>query len=110
MIKRGDVYWVDLNKAFPEGLHYQRNIRPCVIISNEKNNKFCDTLTVVPLTTKRDNLPIHKRIFINNTENFVLPEQIMTVDRKYVLNKLYHLNFNALRQVEKAVKLQLGME
>ena len=64
----------------------------------------------MPLTTKRDHLPIHKRIFINNIENFVLPEQIMTVDRKYVLSKLYHLNFNALRQVEKAVKLQLGME
>ena len=54
MIKRGDVYWVDLNKAFPEGSHYQRNIRPCVIMSNEKNNKFCGMLTVVPLTTKRD--------------------------------------------------------
>ena len=40
MIKRGDVYWVDLNKAFPEGLHYQRNIRPCVIISNEKITSF----------------------------------------------------------------------
>ena len=110
MIKRGDVYWVDLNKAFPEGLHYQRNIRPCVIMSNEKNNKFCGMLTVVPLTTKRDYLPIHKRIFINNTENFVLPEQIMTVDRKYVLSKFYHLNFYDMGLVEKAVKLQLGME
>lgn len=110
MIRRGDVYWVDLNKAFPKGEHYQRNIRPCVIISNDKNNTFCNMLTIVPLTTKRDYLPIHRRIFIKNTENFVLPEQIMTVDREYVLNKLYHLNFNALCQVEKAVKLQLGME
>ena len=34
----------------------------------------------------------------------------MTVDSKYVLNKLNHLNFNAFRKVEEAVRIQLGME
>ena len=40
MIRRGDIYIVDLSKIFPEGKHYQRGRRPCVIVSNNMANKY----------------------------------------------------------------------
>lgn len=54
LISRGDVYWVNLSKVFSEqDIHAQKGIRPCVIISNNRNNRYNSRVNIVPLTTHK---------------------------------------------------------
>lgn len=113
VILRGDVWWVDLDNAFPmmppNKDHYQRGIRPCVILSNNANNRHCSNIQVVPLTTQEDDLPQHTYIYVNNVKNFVLPENIMTVHKTFLRGKYGHINRDMFHRVEQAVNIQLGM-
>ena len=113
VILRGDVWWVDLDNAFPvmppNKDHYQRGIRPCVILSNNTNNRHCSTIQVVPLTTQEDDLPQHTYIYVNNIKNYVLPENIMTVHKTFLRGKYGFINKNMFKRVEQAVNIQLGM-
>ena len=113
VILRGDVWWVDLDNAFPvmppNKDHYQRGIRPCVILSNNTNNRHCSTIQVVPLTTQEDDLPQHTYIYVNNIKNYVLPEDIMTVHKTFLRGKYGFINKDMFKRVEQAVYIQLGM-
>lgn len=113
VILRGDVWWVDLDNAFPmmppNKDHYQRGIRPCVILSNNANNRHCSSIQVVPLTTQEDDLPQHTYIYVNHVKNFVLPENIMTVNKTFLRGKYGHINRDMFHRVEQAVNIQLGM-
>lgn len=113
VILRGDVWWVDLDNAFPvmppNKDHYQRGIRPCVILSNNTNNRHCSTVQVVPLTTQEDDLPQHTYIYVNNIKNYVLPEDIMTVHKTFLRGKYGFINKDMFKRVEQAVNIQLGM-
>lgn len=113
VILRGDVWWVDLDNAFPMMTpnkdHYQRGIRPCVILSNNANNRHCSNIQVVPLTTQEDDLPQHTYIYVNHVKNFVLPENIMTVHKTFLRGKYGHINRDMFHRVEQAVNIQLGM-
>ena len=61
-LKRGEVYIANL--PVKENSHIQGGKRPIVILSNDKNNKFCDFVHYVPLTSqmKRLDLPVHIEI------------------------------------------------
>lgn len=113
VILRGDVWWVDLDNAFPvmppNKDHYQRGIRPCVILSNNTNNRHCSTIQVVPLTTQENDLPQHTCIYVNNIKNYVLPEDIMTVHKTFLRGKYGFIDKDMFKRVEQAVNIQLGM-
>ena len=61
-LKRGEVYIADL--PVKENSRIQGGKRPVVILSNDKNNQFCDFVHYVPLTSqmKRLDLPVHIEI------------------------------------------------
>ena len=111
MICRGDVYWVNLDDVYKqvEGTHHQRGKRPCVVVSNNKNNRNSSIITVVPLTTKRDNLPQHKSIILENKRNYVLPEHIISISKSDLLSKFGRLDNRKFIQVEKSIMIQLGL-
>ena len=109
-ISKGDVFWVDFSKVFPDGEHYQRGIRPAVIVSNNYNNSNCTTVNVVPLTTRNDGLPQHRYVDIQNgLRQYILPEMITTIDKKYLGNKLpWHIEKSQYKQIQMAIDIQLG--
>ena len=109
IVKQRQVYWVDLEKVFPKDKHYQKGIRPCLIVSNNFNNAYCDLVTVIPLTTQEDNLPQHRWIYVNHKKNYILPEMIVTIDKKYLLRYYGHINKWYYKQVLKAMETQFGM-
>ena len=49
---QGDVFIIDMSKITPDMEHYQKGNRPAVIVGNDANNKFCDLVQRMPLTTK----------------------------------------------------------
>ena len=108
-IYRGDAYWVDLDKIFPNGKHYQKGVRPCIVISNNKNNLNSDMINIMPLTTQKDYLPQHCTVYLNYNKNFCLPEQITVIDKKYLTDKCGFIGKNMYKQVERALEIQFGL-
>lgn len=110
-VLRWDIFWVDLDKVFPQSSknHYQKGLRPCIVVSNNKNNIHSDMVQIVPLTTKYDNLPQHRYFYIHDIKNYILPEQITTVEKSILTDKYFTLYEEYFKQVEIAMKIQFGM-
>ena len=109
-IRQGDVFWVDMDKVFPDLPHYQKGIRPCLVISNNKNNRYCDLVTVIPLTTQSDYLPIHMYIFVNCVKNYCLPEQITCIHKSLLREKYGHICDGYMKKVKDALLIQFSKE
>lgn len=110
LISRGDVYWVNLSKVFSElDTHAQKGIRPCVIISNNRNNRYNSRVNIVPLTTQKDYLPQHIMVMLHNVKNYVISESMCSIPKELLLDKYGWLSKKAMHYVEKAVKIQLGI-
>ncbi len=59
-IKRGNIFYADLGTEYHGSM--QGGIRPVVVISNNKANRYSTVLTVVPLSSrisKKQDLPVH---------------------------------------------------
>ena len=109
-VKYGDVFWVDLDDI-RTGMyeHKQKGIRPCVIVSNNENNLYCDLVQIIPLTTKKDHLPQHRSIVIQRVVNYTLSEQITTIHRTLLKEKLCHLNDDSMLYVRESMRIQFNL-
>lgn len=111
-IRRGDVYWCDMD-VFKNVLHIKHiesGIRPVIIVSNDKNNQYCSHVQVVPATSRQDSLPQHKKIHIGQTKCYTVPESMVTISKASLLGKLENRMTNSdMEQVELSIKVQLGL-
>ena len=111
-IRRGDLFWVDLN---PVKGSEQAGRRPVVIIQNDVGNEVAPTVIVAPLTTKglTKSYPINVNIpqgVAGLKENStVLLSQIRTIDKTRLGPKIGHLSPSHLKQVDQAICVSLGL-
>src|SRR5437868_8604045 len=87
-MKRGDIYFADLNPTVGDEI---QKIRPVLIVSNNANNKFANTLTVIPITSNVNKVYPFE-VLLNNNE-FGLKKtskaqchQIRTISKKRIIN------------------------
>lgn len=107
-IYRGDVVWA--KNPLASG-HIQKNMRPYLIISNNKNNEHSTTVLAIPLTTKiKKNLPTHYKIILNNKVNTVLAEQIVCLNKTDIDSYIDTVNEYDLKQIGDKVKIQLDLK
>lgn len=113
-IKRGDIYYADLGRAC--NTSEQKGIRPVVVIQNNSGNKYSSTVIISPLTSKlkKINLPVHIYILKDNINNLkynsvLLLEQIITIDKIKLTEKIGTLNKETLSKVNKALKISLDL-
>lgn len=110
-IKLGDIFYASL---IPTVGSEQGGIRPVLIIQNNKGNRYSPTTVVVPITSslsKRD-LPTH--VFLENTvglekKSIALIEQIRTLDKSRLLNKITHIDKSDLDKVKESIKKNLNI-
>ena len=115
-IKRGDVLYIDLGQHTDSSI--QSGVRPCIVVSNNLNNRYSTNLCVCPFTSKLKENPVHVRIRPEDVDGYFLresdclAEQIVTVDKKRVLNKIGHISEDSdvMQAINRAIRLQLGME
>jgi mRNA interferase MazF len=113
-IKRGEIYYADLSPVVGSE---QGGVRPVIIIQNDKGNMFSPTTIVVTMSTKtkkKANLPTHALVYsVNQTglkaDSVALCEQIHTIDKSRLREKIGSLNEIALNKVMKAVSVSLSM-
>jgi mRNA interferase MazF len=106
-MQRGEVWWVDFEPAVGGEVKKQR---PAVIISNDAANRHLNRLQVVPLTSNVEHIyPSEAAVIVNGKPGKAMADQLTTVSKLRVKEKLGTLPPDDMRRVERAVKLQLGL-
>ena len=111
-IRRGNLFWVDLN---PVKGSEQAGRRPVVVIQNDVGNEVAPTVIVAPLTTKSftKNYPINVHIPRGagglKEDSTILLSQIRTIDKSRLAQKIGHLPPNYVEQVDQALCISLGL-
>jgi len=112
LIKRGDVYWVRLDPT--EGSEIGKT-RPAVVISNNINNELADTVTVLPVTSSVGKVYPFEVFLKKGTGNMpedskVKANQIRTIDKKRIKDRIGNLTEDIIREIEKALKVHLEIK
>ena len=113
--KRGDIIYVDLGKHGNSSI--QSGMRPCLVISNYKNNRYSTNLCVCPFSAKLKDNPVHVKVQPSDVNGYFLKEsdclveQIVTIDKKQVVSKVGNIpeNSDVMQAINKAVCMQLGV-
>ncbi|MGM0213958.1 type II toxin-antitoxin system PemK/MazF family toxin [Enterococcus sp. AZ109] len=113
MVKRGDIYFADLSPVIGSE---QGGIRPVLVIQNNLGNHFSPTIIVAAITAKmaKPKLPTHIGIHANKTgierDSVILLEQIRTIDKSRLKEKVCHLDKGMMRSVDEALRVSVGIE
>lgn len=106
IIVRGEIYWVDFGNGKGS---LQKNIRPAVIVSNDKNNKFSPTVNVAPITSaNKTKIPSHVTIEGCGLEKIstILTEQTRTVNKTDLKGFIGYCDIDTLKNLNNAINIQ----
>ena len=111
-LRRGDVYYADLRPVIGSE---QGGIRPVLIIQNDIGNKYSPTVICAAITSKltKHKLPTHIDLACTKYEmvkdSVILLEQLRTIDKKRLKDKVCHLDDFIMEQVNEALKISLDL-
>ncbi|MBY0121162.1 MULTISPECIES: type II toxin-antitoxin system endoribonuclease NdoA [unclassified Bacillus (in: firmicutes)] len=112
IVKRGDVYFADLSPVVGSE---QGGVRPVLIIQNDIGNRFSPTVIVAAITAQiqKAKLPTHVEIDAKRygfeRDSVILLEQIRTIDKQRLTDKITHLDDEMMEKVDEAVQISLGL-
>jgi mRNA interferase MazF len=106
-MKRCEVWWVNFDPSVGGEI---KKKRPAVIISNDASNKFLNRVQVVPLTSRTNHLyPSEALVVLEGKESKAMADQLATVSKLRLFNRVGILTEDDMRKVEEAVKIQIGI-
>jgi len=111
-IKRGELYLADLSPVVGSE---QGGIRPVLIVQNDIGNKYSPTVICIAITSKlhKAKLPTHIELFDCNCglpkESVALAEQIRTIDKKRLQEKIGELLPAKMLQIDKGLIISIGL-
>ncbi len=106
-MKRGEVWWVNLEPAIGTEIN---KTRPAVIISNDSANKFLNRVQIIHLTSNVEKCyPSEAIVTLNGEKSKALADQITTADKKLLKEKIGAIAMKDMGAIEKALKVQLGL-
>ncbi|MCM1143933.1 MAG: type II toxin-antitoxin system PemK/MazF family toxin [Blautia sp.] len=112
LLKRGDIYYADLDRMEEARGSEQTGKRPVLVIQNDIGNFYAPTTIVAILTTKKKrNLPTHVTLRgFKGLERVstVCLEQIKTIDKSRLENYRGNIGREAMKEIEKAIAVSLG--
>lgn len=111
LIKRGEIYYADLSPVVGSE---QGGVRPVLIIQNDIGNKYSPTVIVAAITSQLSKAKIPTHVELSSIDynlpkdSVILLEQIRTIDKRRLKEKLSILDQQKMRQVNIAILVSLG--
>ena len=111
-VKKGDIYYAYLDSGIGSE---QCGCRPVLIVQNDVGNKYSPTVIAAAITSKmgKTKLPTHIDVIGNQVglakDSVILLEQIRTIDKKRLKEKMGHLDDDTMRNVNDAIGVSFGL-
>ncbi len=111
-MKRGDVFYADLRPVIGSE---QGGIRPVLIIQNDVGNRHSPTVICAAITSKMNKakLPTHIELssakYDMDKDSVILLEQLRTIDKKRLKDKICHLDQEIMKKVNEALLISLEL-
>ena len=111
MIKRGELYYADLSPVVGSE---QGGVRPVLVVQNDVGNKYSPTVIAAAVTSQmgKAKLPTHIELAAGDyglpKDSVVLLEQIRTIDKRRLRERIGELPINLMRKVNDALMISLG--
>ena len=112
VVKRGDIFYADLSPVIGSE---QGGIRPVIIMQNDIGNRYSPTVIVAAITSQinKAKLPTHVEISSEeyglNRDSVVLLEQIRTLDKRRLKEKIGHMTESDMEKVNRALLISLSL-
>ncbi|KKB38215.1 type II toxin-antitoxin system PemK/MazF family toxin [Bacillus thermotolerans] len=112
IVKRGDVYFADLSPVVGSE---QGGMRPVLVVQNDIGNRFSPTIIVAAITAQiqKAKLPTHVEINAKRygfeRDSVILLEQIRTIDKQRLTDKITQLDEEMMEKVDEALQISLGL-
>jgi mRNA interferase MazF len=119
LIRRGDIYYADLSPVVGSE---QGGIRPVLIVQNDMGNKYSPTVIAAAITSRtgKTKLPTHIEVTALCNEkgakgcglaknSVILLEQIRTIDKRRLKERMGKLDFQTMQQVDSAIGISFGL-
>ncbi len=112
VVKRGDIFFADLNPVVGSE---QGGVRPVLIVQNDVGNKYSPTIIAAAITSQinKAKLPTHIEISAEEygltKDSVILLEQIRTIDKRRLKDKIGRLDDNLMNVVNEAISVSFGL-
>ena len=112
MIKRGEIYYADLSPVVGSE---QGGVRPVLIVQNDVGNKYSPTVIAAAITSQINKAKLPTHIEIDSKEygltkdSVILLEQIRTIDKRRLREKIGHLDSERMKSVNEAIFVSFGL-
>jgi mRNA interferase MazF len=112
MIKRGEIYFAQLNPVVGSE---QGGIRPVLVVQNDIGNQYSPTTIILAITSQinKAKLPTHVELkaktYGMERDSVALAEQIRTIDKARLKQRLAVLDEETMQKVDKAIAISLGL-
>lgn len=112
-IKRGDIYYADLSPVIGSE---QGGIRPVLIVQNDVGNKYSPTVIAAAITSQQFKTKLPTHISVNasvcglSKDSVVLLEQIRTLDKKRLREKMGNLPETDMTRIDNALSVSIGLD
>ena len=110
-VHRGDIYYADLSPVVGSE---QGGLRPVLIVQNDIGNRHSPTVIAAAITSRQDKarLPTHITVGTGcglSRDSVVLLEQIRTLDKRRLREKMGQLDKGAMSAVDSALSVSFGL-
>lgn len=113
IVKRGDLFYADLSPVVGSE---QGGVRPVLVVQNDVGNKYSPTVIAAAVTSQinKAKMPTHIEISAETyglaKDSVILMEQIRTIDKKRLKEKIGHADEDLMHRVDRALSVSFALE
>ena len=113
IVKKGDLYFADLSPVVGSE---QGGVRPVLVVQNDVGNKYSPTIIVAAVTSQMNKAKLPTHVELNTRrcamvrDSVILLEQLRTIDKQRLKEKICHIDGALLQEVDRALKVSLELD
>ena len=112
LVRRGDIFYADLSPVIGSE---QGGVRPVLIVQNDVGNRYSPTVICAAITSQINKAKLPTHIEIDSAQStlvkdsVILLEQVRTIDKKRIREKICRLDDGLMHRVDRAILVSLGL-